>query len=301
MANDSIRRGFVTIATGSEKYYPLAVNLLRSYRLHNTDDTPFAILCDRRHPLTAEFDHVVIMDESTCSYMDKLQLCRWSPYEESMFVDADSLFLKDPAPLWEDFSLGGDFSCYGKRLPLDSPAGWFDHRALGELSKQVSFNISMHGGLYYFRRTDTCREVFTRAEYLSDNFSRFGFRYFEKPADEPVLALAMAAAGWEPCPVKGRIAFVPTLESQLRVSASGTVLQNGKACESILIHFTTGNTRRFMYHYLLKAQEKTGVHMGTFLLMGLRFLPLETAIRLSRVIRRFLPHSLWIRLRQLVK
>lgn len=41
-------RGFVTIATGDEKYYKLAVRLVRSYRDHCSDNVPFAIICDQK-------------------------------------------------------------------------------------------------------------------------------------------------------------------------------------------------------------------------------------------------------------
>lgn len=49
-----INRGFFTIATGDEKYYRFANNLLKSYRLHNTK-YPFAILCDRENQYTKDF------------------------------------------------------------------------------------------------------------------------------------------------------------------------------------------------------------------------------------------------------
>lgn len=46
---DMVLRGFVTIATGDEKYYKLAFNLLRSYKLHCTGEKlPFAVICDRK-------------------------------------------------------------------------------------------------------------------------------------------------------------------------------------------------------------------------------------------------------------
>ena len=41
-------RGFITIATGEEKYYRFAVNLLMSYRLYCPNPMPFAIMCDQK-------------------------------------------------------------------------------------------------------------------------------------------------------------------------------------------------------------------------------------------------------------
>lgn len=39
--------GFLTIATGDEKYYKMAANLLQSYRYFSKPLFPFAILADR--------------------------------------------------------------------------------------------------------------------------------------------------------------------------------------------------------------------------------------------------------------
>lgn len=42
------KKGFVTIATGQEWYYKLAVNLLHSYRRNTTHPFPFAIIATER-------------------------------------------------------------------------------------------------------------------------------------------------------------------------------------------------------------------------------------------------------------
>ena len=88
-------RGFVTIATGNERYYDLALNLLHSYRFHSARPYPFAILCDHKSDKVAEFDDVLILDSPTNSYIDKLQLFDYLPYEETIFIDADSLAYAD--------------------------------------------------------------------------------------------------------------------------------------------------------------------------------------------------------------
>ena len=78
-------RGFVTIATGAERYYDIARNLLRSYRLFASIHYPFAILCDREHEYTKEFDDVVLLEKANCNYLDKLQLYDYLPYDETIF------------------------------------------------------------------------------------------------------------------------------------------------------------------------------------------------------------------------
>ena len=313
---DSVKnsRGFVTIATGNERYYRMAVALLHSYRLHARDNTPFAILCDRENEYTREFDTVVVMEHCHSSYMDKLQLGHYSPYEESIFIDADALFLKDPSVLWEDFRSEADFSCYGKTLPTDSMDGWYDCSRLWDLTAQVNYGIQMHGGLYYFRKTDMCRRIFDRAIHLANNFFQYGFLFCTKPADEPVLALSMALAKVEPCPFRDRIAFVPSMEPTLRIAPNGKLLVKGEPGEQIILHFANANTKRFMYRFLLdwiETQRQKGgpVKMtGHYWKLKLQYAPMECKIGWKRlkhnILRQLHDHlspEIWGKLRQSLK
>ena len=123
------KKGFVTIATGDTRYYKLAVNLLRSYRLHTGNPYCFAILCDRNNEYTALFDDVIILDNPTSSYIDKLRLFEYMPYEETIFIDADSLAYGDLNQWFQFFSENDnsrDFSCFGFAIrDLSSNKGWF--------------------------------------------------------------------------------------------------------------------------------------------------------------------------------
>ena len=77
-------RGFITIATGKEEYYRMAAYLVRSYRRFSHDPLPFAILCDRENEYTALFDDVILYpNEATNSYLDKLDLGLYLPYNET--------------------------------------------------------------------------------------------------------------------------------------------------------------------------------------------------------------------------
>ena len=60
-------KGFLTIATGNEKYFILAKNLLNSYRYFSEKPLPFAIITDRYNQYTDEFDNTIILDKATSS------------------------------------------------------------------------------------------------------------------------------------------------------------------------------------------------------------------------------------------
>lgn len=197
-AGGAQKRGFVTIATGNERYYRIAYNLLCSYRFH-AGGYPFAIICDRENEYTAAFDKIILMSDPTNSYMDKLRLYELLPYEETIFIDADCLVYGDIDRWWVMFQKAGDFSVFGFAFDdLNTPYGWFRPKGMGEYSKQIDFVPSFNGGVYYMRHTETCGKVFQIAQHCANHYYDFSFSGFSKPADEPVLALGMAVCGCRP-------------------------------------------------------------------------------------------------------
>ena len=107
-------RGFVTIATGSENYYRIARNLLRSYRLFTASPMPFALICDKENEYTEEFDSVVVLENPLRSYVDKLFIPDFTPFDETIFIDSDCLAYRDLNAFWDAFENGPDFSAFGK-------------------------------------------------------------------------------------------------------------------------------------------------------------------------------------------
>ena len=190
-------RGFVTLAVGDEKYFQLAVNLLKSYRFHTLHPLPFAIIADRENSYTKQFDTTVILENTTCSYLDKIEILRIAPYEDTIFLDADCLAYGDLNVFWKDFPTEGT-ACYGMALPLDARNGWFLREDIGEYQEKIHFIPQMHGGVIFIRRDELTKEIYREALLVAKNYEQYKFKYFEKPADEPILALSMAVKNSRP-------------------------------------------------------------------------------------------------------
>ena len=291
------KRGFITIATGDQKYYQMAVNLLHSYRQYSDDPSPFSLICDHDCPEAREFDSFVLIENATQSYLDKLYLHRYTPYEETIFIDADSLILSNTQLLWDDFANCPDFSCYGISLSLDSHEGWFFYEDMEELKPNLSFGISMHGGLYFLRKNEKCNDIFEKALHFSAHYHSYKFACFKDPADEPVLALSMALAGRKPCPIKNRIVYLPSHDGNLCIDRKGTLLFQNRPCESIILHFGNRNIPRFLYQCLL-ATMKYNSNGGTGSLpvskriaIRLLYLSEDTKSAVKRILRKLLPSS----------
>lgn len=289
---DLFSRGFVTIATGNEKYYDLAHNLLESYRLNGKSSVPFAIICDRDCKIARDFDELVLISDPQYSYLDKLSVYQYTPYDETIFIDADILVMSDIDSIWDDFASCDDFSCYGSILPLESRDGWFYYKDMGDLQDQIEFGITMHGGLYYLRKTERCKEIFTKAIELTRSYDKYKFYYFTKPADEPVLALSMVLNGCKPCGLNNPIVVLPGNEDKIAVSRDGSLLFDGCVSEARFIHFGNRNRSRFVYQYYLKSLKMK--RSGNFkpisglrrFIIRLRCLPAELMHKIRRLYRK---------------
>lgn len=245
-------KGFITIATGKEEYYVLAHNLLRSYRYFCNQPLPFAILADRENEYTAAFnDCIIFPDGASNSYLDKLRLAEFAPYDVTIFIDADCLAYGDLNILFEHFKEADDFSCFGRVLPLDDKTGWFEHENLGSLQQQVCYVVGLHGGIYYMRRGEMAQKVFEDARHFIPDYASFKFKgKFDTPGDEPLVALSMAVNNSHPIPfIREAICCYWEHVGQMHIDITkGEAKVTAEpAYNTILLHWGTRYTRELEY------------------------------------------------------
>lgn len=247
-------KGFVTIATGQERYFDIARNLLRSYRMFSSEKCPFAIICDRKNRYTEEFDEVIVLEKAYCNYLDKLQLYDHLPYDETIFIDADSLAYGDLDAWWKIFKDADDFSLFGYAwTDLNSGRGWFVPSGLKEYRDKVSFIPDFNGGIYYMRKSETCKEVFRLANYFAEHFSEYQFNDFKTPADEPCLALAMAIQNCHPLDIlEGGLAFAPSkkqIDLDIEIPKAIYKRKENQEYHVNLIHWSNFKTKLALYRF----------------------------------------------------
>lgn len=245
-------KGFITVATGNEEYFVLANNLLKSYHYFCDNPLPFAVLTDRSNRWTANFDDVIVFPEgATNSYLDKLKLGDFLPYDINIFIDSDCLAFGNLNNLFEYFSKADDFSCFGRVLPLEDRTGWFEYENLGELRDSVTYIVGLHGGIYYMRKGTKCNEVFRTAQELVPDYHKYKFKgKFLNPGDEPLIALSMALHSCHPIP------FVPQAiccywehyhNMKIDISCGEAVIQSDFNTKIELLHWGTRYTREIEY------------------------------------------------------
>lgn len=254
-------RGFITIATGKENYYAIAANLVKSYRHFATEPLPFALICDCENSYTECFDDVVIMENPSFSYLDKLELPRYVPYDETIFIDSDCLAYKDLNDFWDVFEGAADFAVLGKSFSLDYPYAWFKPEDVGSFGEQVTFLPDFIGGVYFIRKSDQLEQFSEYCDYIFAHYHDFTFRQFENPVDEPVISLAIALCGFEPTDAdKAPICFYPHTRSFKSNISKGYVRYDNiyepgmpQHSNAYLVHWGSGNT--FYYPYTIEARR----------------------------------------------
>ncbi len=240
-------KGFVTIATGKKQYFDIAKNLLLSYRLFAKEPLPFALITDKANDVTALFDDVILLSNAHCSYLDKLELMRNIPYDKTIFIDADCLAYGDLNDLFSVFDGADAVSCFGRVYDSNSADGWFECAKLpDDYKSKVSYALGLHGGVYYFKKSNKLDAVYQSANEVLERYGDFGFKLFDKPADEPIVALAMAINDCKPLPYE-RFALSCFWRDKLKLN-----IKRGKAFDSSkqkikLVHFATRNTLSAAY------------------------------------------------------
>lgn len=257
-------KGFVTLATGNERYYRLAKNLLDSYRQFAGQAYPFAIICDRENEYTKAFDHVLLLDNPTNSYMDKLRIFEYLPYEECIFIESDCLAYGDLNPWWDLFRGQADFTLFGYAYrDLSTTKGWFRTEGMKEYTEQIQYVPSFSGGVLFLRNTAVCQRVFDIAKDGAKRYHELAFRVFQEPADEPVLALGMAVTGCEPIDAYEVHIAPPVkyLDADITVPKAVYTPKGKSPKTARLIHWSNYRTKQSFYR--MEAERLQHMRKGT--------------------------------------
>jgi hypothetical protein len=188
-------RGVLTVAADHPKYAEQAVALARSIRLRDRN-IPLAVLTNLpEENFLGLYDYVISWDfQGYPGLLSKLVVYDGSPFEETLFLDADILAVRSVNEVFDCFA-GHSFAVWG--INLVEPI-WFrgivDHvRSIVPAETYPNFN----GGLVYFRRSDTAHQVYKQAKNFIASYDELRLRRRRDVPmnEEPLLSLAMAQTG----------------------------------------------------------------------------------------------------------
>jgi hypothetical protein len=239
-------RGLMTIAYGPHRYIRMAEALGLSYRRWNPA-LPFCVVTDQANAkvLAAYFDITRIVNPSYGrGVAQKLCVDRYSPFDETLFVDSDCIFYHDPRLTWDAYATD-DFVIEGWRYLSRGDR----HDSIGDLGLLLERTAlerigSFNSGLFYFRNTERAQRLFDTARAVYDRRTELTLKPFKSApiADEPVLAIAMEMCGigfipWEPSTGMETWISMRNMRSVNVLKANSRVVKHGKAIEPALIHY----------------------------------------------------------------
>ena len=258
-----LKRGFVTVATG-DYYCWLAENLLISYRLFCDNKYPFFVITDSTGEklLKDKFDGVVVMQNSKRNYLDKLHIYENTPFEETIFIDADSNIVSDITYLFDEFEKNGaDISTIGflNKITPETPPYNYGMAAVEHFG--IKEYMAFNGGLYYFKKSekaDECMDFIFND--IIPNYEKYDLLVWKELVsetnngygDEPIFGVATRVFDFNPLWIDG----VDVLKYYGQKMEKLNWDMDKKVCKSVwrgqdvspqIIHYATYNTHTLEY------------------------------------------------------
>jgi hypothetical protein len=191
------KRGLLTVGIG--KKYAGQAKYLALSSLIKSPNTLRAVITDYPEQLKKYYDIVIPYDkEFDDPFLIKTRLCQYSPFEKTLFVDADSLIVSSVDGYWE-FLDNQTFAYHGKLL---HDGVWYL-----DIKKTIGqFNLpwfpQLNSGMLLFDDSEKSRGVFETAYHFMKNQrdENINIDYFRGTfyPDEPFIALALAKHGVKP-------------------------------------------------------------------------------------------------------
>lgn len=264
-------KGFITMATGSERYYEVAVNLYRSYKIHG-GELPFTIICDRHNKYTKKFDNVIILSEVQKSYLDKFSLFLNLPYDENFFIEPDCLIYKNIDSIFDHFENAPDFYALNvTRAELGHDEWFVPSEPITRKYPNLTHFLGFHPGYMFFRKGELMQKMYDDCveigEYLKTCSAYKETKIFFNGVlrDDPVIWLAAEknncfSASVKSSPYIGEPIYLPGTKI-LSISQNEEKLDiidgyDGSGHDNnFLLHFSTRRTREGLYSHQVIAMK----------------------------------------------
>jgi hypothetical protein len=237
-------RGIITIALGSETYIRMAKDLALSARKH-CPTIPRAVVTDSRDAeLAGLFDSVIPVDASLGDPLfQKLCLDRYSPFDETLFIDCDSLIVGDVDFIWRACE-GRSSAFVGEKQTTGS---WYGADVATVCRAcNVPWLGTLNSGMIFFRSGDEASKMFASGRRAMARCRTLGFDLFRGDiySDEIGFSIAFAEHAVEPLDdPRGRTMRTPIgIEGRMKIDVLRgycRFIKRGEPVAPTIVHFAT--------------------------------------------------------------
>jgi lipopolysaccharide biosynthesis glycosyltransferase len=232
-------KGLITIAIG-KKYVRQAKYLACSCML-NSPHILRSVITDHPEFLTAFYDIIIPFNrEYEDIFSLKTRLHLYTPFEKTLYLDADSLVVNNIDSFWEILK-NCSFAYEGAIL---NRGEWYFN--IEDLIKQLNLSWlpKFNSGMFLFDRSEKTSNIFDTAYFYFVNHKKENINvpFFKENMypDEPFLAIALAKNNIMPIDDYGR--FSRTLINARKIHVNiikriSRIFKNGKMITPLVIHF----------------------------------------------------------------
>ena len=232
------RNGILTIAIG--KRYACQAKYLAYSCILNSPQTLRAVITDSPDILFNYYDIIIPYNVSDDPFSIKTRLFEFSPFEKTLFLDADSLVFHPIDDYWN--YLKDDYYVYEGKKIFDGE-WYFDIQKTCKIIN-TQWIPKFNSGMILFKKDGNAKEIFDTAYYYFVNHKKEGidipfFRGANYP-DEPAFAIALAKHNKEPINDYGR--FSRTLIKTRRIKINikkrtARFVKDKKMAHPLIVHF----------------------------------------------------------------
>ncbi|MDR0785142.1 MAG: hypothetical protein LBE74_04580 [Treponema sp.] len=203
-------KGLITIAIG--KKYAVQAKYLALSAMLNSPQTVRAVITDNPKALGDFFDVIVPYDSALGNpFETKTRLNLYTPFEKTLFLDADSLVVHSLDSYWESldkrrFVYAGD---------IVSSGVWYVDVEKAMARFGLTWLPKFNSGMFLFDKSEEASRVFNAAFALMRNGLDVDFFRAKMLPDEPFLAISLAQNNAPPFEDYGR--FSRTLIDAKRI------------------------------------------------------------------------------------
>jgi hypothetical protein len=183
---DLAKRGIITLAVG-KKFVRQARYLAYSCMLH-CPEILRAIITDRNDDVKDLYDFIIPYNSNADPFETKLLLNKHTPFQETLFLDSDTLVYGNISYLFE--YLNDQSFIYVGNCRID---GYWNFEIKSTADK---FNIpwigQLNSGIFLFRNDETGNNIFEFAHSLHKDAKKLNISFFRRAMypDEPFLGIA---------------------------------------------------------------------------------------------------------------
>jgi len=183
--------GVLTMATRDD--YLKVIGMSLSFRISNKN-IPISIVCSEelKDELSAYFDTVIIERDDLKGFQHKIYLDEYSPYDATLFLDADMLVFRsvvDECEKWRGFP----YIAQGRYNTEGTSTFGLDIGSVCTITGSERMSNISGAGHAYFRKPD-CNKLFKKAREIMNDYDSYGENL--RFADEDVMNIAMTTYGY---------------------------------------------------------------------------------------------------------